>query len=439
MKSHFSGNSGPILRIDKSTGTVQSQEEIVMSNALGSKFNQAQIVGTALFALLLVSPLAVAQEQVANPAKAPKGEETHQLKELWRVGGYDDEDVLFGVITDIIAGRDGNFYMLDSQLNEVQVYSPGGEYLRTIGREGEGPGEFRLAFNLLLMPNGNIGVLQAFPSKIIALTPDGNPADDFELPKGENEVGFKVLFAARNAGDQLAVVYGFNQPSESGFIQRSILSLFGPNGENERQLFSQDSVMNAADPKITETEWDTFRNRWTSGPDGQVYSGVNFGEYKINVWGSDGKLRQVINREYPVHKRSSEQSERILEIYKGFTRQIPIPNIKYEVEPNWNPIQSINAREDGTLWIQTSHGAWDVPEGEIGRYDVFGRDGKLERQVVLKGQGNPQKDGYFFVKDRLFVVTDWLDAMMALQGGAGSAEESDEEAAPMEIICYQLP
>ena len=387
----------------------------------------------------LVSSSAVGQEQIMNPSKAAKGVETLELEEVWRVGGYDDEEVLFGVITDIIADRDGNFYLLDSQLNEVQVYSPGGEYLRTIGREGEGPGEFRLAFNLLLMPNGNIGVLQAFPSKIIGLTPDGNPADDFQLPKRDDEVGFKVLFTARNAGDQLAVVYGFNQPSEGGFTQQSVLSLFGPGGENERRLHSQDSTMNAAEPKIAEEEWDSFRNRWTSGPDGNVYSAINFGEYKVNVWGSDGKLRHIINREYAPHERTKEQSERILEIYKGLTRQIPIPNIKYEIEPNWNPIQTINAREDGTLWIQTSRGSWGIPEGEIGRYDIFDNSGKLQRQVILKGQGDSQNDGYFFVKDRLFVVTDWLDAMMALQGGAGTAEDTDEEAEPMEIICYRLP
>ena len=147
----------------------------------------------------------------------------------------------------------------------------------------------------------------------------------------------------------------------------------------------------------------------------------------------------MINREYPAHKRTDAESERILEIYKGFTRQIPIPNIKYEIEPNWNPVQSINARDDGTLWVQTSRGAWELPEGELGGYDIFDKDGKLERQVILEGQGNPQTDGYFFVKDRLFVVTDFLDAMMALQGGAGASEEVDEEAEPMEIICYQLP
>ena len=197
--------------------------------------------------------------------------------------------------------------------------------------------------------------------------------------------------------------------------------------------------MNAAEPKIGEIEWDTFRNRWTSGPDGKVYSAADWGQYKINVWNKDGKLGYVINREYPAHKRTDEQSERILDIYKGFTRQIPIPNIKYEIEPNWNLVQAIHARDDGTLWVQTSRGSWGLPEGEIGRFDVFDKGGKLTRQVILKGQGDPEQDGYFFVKDRLFVVTDFLDALMALQGGAGAAEEADEETEPMEIISYKLP
>lgn len=409
-----------------------------MPNTLGLKPVHLLTLTLAFAVLISAATPALGQEQVMNPGKAAKAPETIQLEELWRVGGYDDEDTLFGVITDVIADRDGNFYLLDSQLNEVQVYKPDGEYQRTIGREGEGPGEFRGATNLLLLPNGNIGVLQAFPSKIIGLTPGGDPADDFLLPESEGDAGFRFLLQARNAGDQLAVVYGFNQPSEGGFTQKNILSLFGPGGENERRLFTQDSKMNAAEPKITEVEWDSFRNRWTSGADGRVYSAVDFGQYTINVWGADGKLVQVINREYPTHVRSKDQSERILEIYKGFTRQVPIPNIKYEIEPNWNPVQTINARDDGTLWVQTSRGAWDIPSGEIGRWDIFDKAGKLQRQVTLKGKGNPEKDGYFFVKDKLFVVTDFLDALMALQGGAGAAE-ADEEAEPMEVICYQLP
>ena len=85
-----------------------------------------------------------------------------------------------------------------------------------------------------------------------------------------------------------------------------------------------------------------------------------------------------------------------------------------------------------------STGSIDQPEGVVGVYDVFDKDGHYARRVTLKGQGDPAFDGQFFVKDRLFVVTDWLNALMALQGGAGAAGEADEDAEPMEIISYQI-
>ncbi len=396
-------------------------------------------------AVCLIAPAAVLAKnvekdgvaQIMNPVKSKAKPETLELKEAWRVGG-DDDEVLFGVITDIIADKAGNFYLLDSQLSEIQVYAPDGEYLRTIGRAGEGPGEFRGAFNLLLLPSGNIGVLQAFPSKIVGLTPDGDPADAFSLPETE-DAGFKVLFMARNAGDDLAVIYGFNQPSESGFTQNSVLSLFDAKAGNERRLHSQSSALDAANPMIAEVEWDAFRNRWSSGPDGRVYSAVEFGQYSINVWNPDGKLSHVIRREYPSHARTDAHKERVMGIYKGFTRQIPIPNMKFEIEETWNPIQALNARDDGSLWVLTSTGNIDQPEGVIGGYDVFDKDGQYARRVTLKGEGDPTTDGQFFVGDRLFVVTDWLDSLMALQGGAGPMTEEDEDAEPMEIISYKLP
>lgn len=374
---------------------------------------------------------------ILNPAESTTAAETLALKEVWRAGGEDDEDVLFGVITDIVADAKGNFYLLDSQLTEIQVYAPDGTYVRTIGREGEGPGEFRMAFNLLMLPSGNLGVLQTAPAKLVGLTLDGDPADALSLPESE-ETGFKMLYAAQNAGKDVAVVYGFMQPGESGFTMTSNLSLLNASGQSERKLHSDSSSMKAANPLIVEKEWDSFRNnRWSAGPDGRVYAAPTFGEYTINVWNPDGSLSHVIQREYPDHARTAAHLERVRDLFKGFFRQVPVPNLKFEIEDNWNPIRSIHARDDGTLWVQTSRGGTDLPAGTIGVFDVFDKEGRFDRQVTLKGQGDPDTDGLFFVRDRLFVVTDWLNAMMALQGGGG-AEEADEDAAPMEIISYQL-
>ncbi|MCP3981101.1 MAG: 6-bladed beta-propeller [bacterium] len=375
---------------------------------------------------------------VMNPAEPANKQVVIDLEEAWRVGGEDDEE-LFGVITDIEADDDGNYYMLDSQLNEVKIYDGDGDHVRNIGREGEGPGEFRGAFNMFRVPGGNIGVLQAFPGKVVMLSPTGDPAGDYPLPE-VTDAGFRMLLGAAYAGDNLALVYALNQPSESGFTQNNILSLVDKAGEKESRLVSQASKMEAATALISEKSWDTFRNgRWAAAPDGRAFAAPEYGEYKINVWTPDGKLARVIHREYPEHKRDEEQKQDILDIYKGFTRQIPLPNIKYEIEDSFNEIAAMFAREDGSLWVLTSRGSFGLDDGVVGVFDVFDKQGHFVKQVKLKGEGNPREDGYFFAKDRLFVVTDWLNALMALQGGGSeAAEEAEDEPELMQIISYPV-
>ncbi|MCG8461144.1 MAG: 6-bladed beta-propeller [Holophagales bacterium] len=373
---------------------------------------------------------------VMNPAAAAKTE-TLELEPVWRVGGEDDEDVLFGVITDVILGPKGNFYLLDSQLNEIQVYSPKGEHLRTIGREGEGPGEFRFAFNLILLPDGNIGVLQAFPGKIVVLTPEGEPAGLFPIPE-TGDAGFKGLISAQNAGEQLAVIYTLTVPGQAGFSQNNVLALVDGEGKKETRIFSQESKMSNADAVFAESEWDTFRNRWAAAPDGRLFAATEYGAYSIHMWDSEGELVRVIHRESEEHPRTTEEVEKVRRVFEGFTRRVPVPNMKFEIEESWNPIQALHARSDGTLWVRSSRGTFGLKDGVAVAYEVFDEGGQLVRQVRLKGDLDSTSDGIFFVGDRMFVVTDWLDAMMALQGGAGPDDGDDDDAEPMEVLSFEI-
>ncbi|MES2124235.1 MAG: 6-bladed beta-propeller, partial [Gemmatimonadota bacterium] len=43
----------------------------------------------------------------------------------------------------IVADSKGNIYVLDSKPATIKAYSADGAFLRTIGRDGSGPGEFR--------------------------------------------------------------------------------------------------------------------------------------------------------------------------------------------------------------------------------------------------------------------------------------------------------
>ncbi len=80
---------------------------------------------------------------VINGAEPSGGRQTMNLEELWRVGGEDDEETVFGIITKVLIDDDNNIYLLDAQLSEISVFSPEGELINTLGREGEGPGDLR--------------------------------------------------------------------------------------------------------------------------------------------------------------------------------------------------------------------------------------------------------------------------------------------------------
>ncbi len=72
------------------------------------------------------------------------------LRELWRVGG-EDEDLILGRVSDLEMHPDGSVYILDHQLCHVVVISTDGEHLRNISREGDGPGEMRQPMGLVFL------------------------------------------------------------------------------------------------------------------------------------------------------------------------------------------------------------------------------------------------------------------------------------------------
>jgi hypothetical protein len=65
--------------------------------------------------------------------------------EQQRLGSTDDPDFGFSSVAGLDVDRDGNLYVGEGGDAQIRVYSPDGRLLRRIGREGEGPGEFRRA------------------------------------------------------------------------------------------------------------------------------------------------------------------------------------------------------------------------------------------------------------------------------------------------------
>jgi hypothetical protein len=72
----------------------------------------------------------------------------------------------FGRIEDVVAGRSGRIFVLDSRTQEVRVFDPSGKYAFSGGRPGRGPGELVLPEALTIDRRGQLYVSDRGTSRI---------------------------------------------------------------------------------------------------------------------------------------------------------------------------------------------------------------------------------------------------------------------------------
>lgn len=372
---------------------------------------------------------------VINPGAPVEPAVTKAAEELWRVGG-DDEDVLLGVVTSIAVDGEGRVYLLDAQLNVVHVFSPDGEFLREIGREGEGPGEFRRAESLFLTPAGNVAVMQGMPGKIIQLTPDGTPLDNYPLPQGPDG-GPMFLGGGVLAGDQLVLSTRDFAQEEGGLSITS--KLVRINGSGEVTAKYAESERQQSMSNMSFDEKTNAQPLFTAAADGRVYVYNDWEAYAINVYGRDGELERVIEREFEPRKRTKEEMEAnkpraFMKSDRGATE------IKSTAAETDRTVRDLFARDDGTLWVVNSRGAAEPPDGAVATFDVFDAEGRFIRQVSIACDADYEGDGLHFVGDKLIVVKELRTSRRAmfadLTGGDDAADEGDVE--PLSVICYDI-
>lgn len=376
-------------------------------------------------------------EYVRNPAEPMNDPATVDMEALWEVGGdTDDEDEFFGVISDIGIDGEGNVYLLDAQLSEIKVFTADGEYLRTIGREGEGPGEFRRPSRMFFTEDGDIGVLQTIPAKIVLLSPMGDPMGGHPLPEPEGG-GFQMLTSGQASEGQLVLAMARTKLAEdqSKWSRTDFLARIDSEGNELARYSSKTTTINFADPVLNFAEWDTFERRWTVAPDGKVYACESYPDYVITVYKPDGSVDRKITREYQHRPHTAEEKEFLTKMMEQLTQQIP--NRRVNVEDDAKDIETLHIRDDGSIWVLSSNGSHDYPDGALGVFDVYNKEGQFARKVTLNGDGDAQDDYYLFVKDRFYVVTDFWQAVMVAQGATGLYDD-EEEAEPMAVRAYKL-
>jgi hypothetical protein len=91
-----------------------------------------------------------------------------------KIGQLDGPDeFLFVNIVDVAVNSKGDIYLADSRLNEIRKFNKDGEYLLTIGRPGQGPGEFRSVSNLTMNNRDDLIAFDAIPRSFSVFSDNG--------------------------------------------------------------------------------------------------------------------------------------------------------------------------------------------------------------------------------------------------------------------------
>ncbi|MCB1182205.1 hypothetical protein KDM41_02150 [bacterium] len=392
----------------------------------------------ALLLCLSSAVLARADDVPTRIAPGPPsgGVVTLALEELWRAGG-DDGDVLFGRLNDILRHPNGEIMVLDNQLCQVEVFGPDGAHRRTLGREGDGPGEVRQAIGLAFLPGDLVGIGSGFPGKMVTLTLDGAPVAT-RYPIGEPSDGnIGVMISLRSGPGLLAATGGrlvFDTP-ETSYTERFLaVSDADGTGEFTRILPRRTPI----DP--TGRLWDEaadyyFDGRWTIDPDGHILVPLERDRYVISVVDRGGRELRRFGRELAPRRRTAADKD----------RAGPIINVNgqrnddaWEICDTDEAVGRIMVDPDtGDVWVLTPHGANDQPDGVLQTWDVFAPDGEFVREVIVP-LGHEIREGFcYLVGDGLLVVQRGTGTSL-VENDAATEPADAEEPEPLEVICYRI-
>ena len=95
----------------------------------------------------------------------------------------------FGNVMSLAFDADGTLFILDEGAAHVVVIDASGEYVRTISRRGEGPGELARPAGLALFSDGRVGVLDFAKLGVQVFSGDGAFLDAIRFAAGEGLPG----------------------------------------------------------------------------------------------------------------------------------------------------------------------------------------------------------------------------------------------------------
>lgn len=295
---------------------------------------------------------------VKNPKEPIYNEDVFNLEEELSIGEAEGrEEYMFSDIRTLVVDEAGRIYVLDWKEIHVKVFDQNGTYIRTIGKKGQGPGEFIMPLSVFITHQNELAV-NDYRSRLAIFSLEGEFKKNIQIAK----VGLSSI----------------SIDSEGNMVGHVIVR----EEENPRyELKKFDSELNYLHslgssplPSASPSGFNPFGGIISFRIDNndQVICGYPE-DYEITIFDKEGNHKRKIIKDYdPVEITEEEMKE--------VTEGIP-PDIKISIPKYHSAYQWFTIDDEGRIFVMTNE---KVEEGDGYCYDVFDSEGKFIAKIPLK-------------------------------------------------------
>jgi hypothetical protein len=272
---------------------------------------------------------------------------------------------------------EGNIYVLDGGAYLVFSFDSQGRRLKTFGRKGQGPGEFRSPDCLKAMSDGTIEIVDSASRKLLTFSGDGT------LLKEGSLVDFPEFArpAIDDAGGIVAMTTEFGPRTKLALIRipADLKTVVRFSDAETRPVFDG-STINVFFPQF----------EFTVSSRGQVIWGFQ-DKYLVTVSRLDGRVVRKITKEYdPVVLTEGTAQARVKRMLAGRTAPL---NFKIDHPPSYWPFYALITDEKGRLIARTPE---KTADGKA-FHDVFDEGGRFLGRILFSGDPILWKNGSLFI------------------------------------------
>jgi hypothetical protein len=296
------------------------------------------------------------------------------------------ENIFFESASSIACGKNGNIYVCDYKANNIKMFNSKGEFLKIIGKKGQGPGDFSWPFRIEVTEN-RLVVWELRNQRISLLDLNGNfiKSIKFSLNRGwPNKI--RVLPDNKIVIEIEKIFY-----NEKEFPQECRIELYTEDIEYIKTIYSKRLCRNKYITKPIRTNVPQPYNLdvyWDVLTDGKIVIGYSE-DYEIEVYDPfKGKLYSFTHEYKPVeiNKKDKEEFFAGMVTSRGGTiikRGAPDYIVKNTKFPKYKPaFNSIITDSEGNIWVHP----YRKNRKEEGKcFDVFDKKGKFISEVKIIG------------------------------------------------------